>query len=366
MVSNKKIVAFAGGGSGGHVYPLIAVADELRRMNKELEIYFVSSHGSIEEKLVPRAGYPLHLIHSGKLAGQSMQKKFITLIKVFFSIFHSAIILLKQRPGFVFSAGGYAGAPVVLAAKMLGIPCGILEQNRRSGLANRWMAKFCARIFLNFPEAIDGFDEKKSRVVGHPCRKEIESVKWSAEEAQEKFRGLPFKLFVFGGSQGAVGVNRLVVDALPYLKDLDLEILHQTGALDFENTKAAYVRAGYTRGKVVDYIYDMAAAYGDAHLVVCRAGASSIAELAAAGKATFLIPLVSKDKHQEHNARALADRGACEYGLQAQLTGELLANKIKEFYNDRNHLMRLSAEMAKFHRADAARAIGASILGDFL
>ncbi len=353
------VFAFAGGGSGGHVYPLIAVADELKRLDPSAKLFFVSSHGSIEEKLVPRSGYELQLIYSGKLAGQPIWKKAVTAIKVAFSILQSVVILTNRRPKFVFSAGGYAGAPLVLAAYFLRIPSGILEQNRKPGLANRWMAKFCKLVFLNFPEAGDGFPKRRTVVVGHPCRKEIESARWLGEE---KFREQPLRIFIFGGSQGAVGINRLVVAALPYLKNLDIEILHQTGTLDFENVRKGYEAAGFTRAKVEPYVYDMASAYRAAHLVICRAGASSIAELAAAGKAALLIPLVSRDRHQEPNAEVVANRGAAEFRLQGNLTGESLAEIIKDSYDHREKLARMAGNIAKLHHPNAAKAIADTIL----
>jgi UDP-N-acetylglucosamine--N-acetylmuramyl-(pentapeptide) pyrophosphoryl-undecaprenol N-acetylglucosamine transferase len=357
-----RTILFAGGGSGGHVYPLIAVADEIRRLDSSAKLLFVSSHGSIEEKLVPKAGYELRLIHSGKLAGQSLIRKLVTAVKVIFSIFQCAFLLTQRKPQFVFSAGGYAGAPLVLAAFLLGIPSGILEQNRKPGLANRWMAKFCKIVFLNFSESSDGFAGRETVVVGHPCRKEIEGARWDRSEAEIKWQEMPFRIFVFGGSQGAVGINRLVVAALPFLKNLNIEIRHQTGTLDFETVKSGYAAAGFTQGKVDAFIYDMANAYRAAHFVICRAGASSIAELAAAGKAALLIPLVSRDRHQEPNAEAIADRGACEFKLQGDLTGESLAGIIRGFYENRGKLSKMATNIEKMHKPNAAAAIANMIL----
>ncbi len=355
-------IAFAGGGSGGHVYPLIAVADAIRKISPKAELLFVSTKGSIEERLVPKAGHRLLLVASGKLSGQSFLRRIVTIFRLVFGFFQCVGILLRERPALVFSAGGYAGAPFVFSAWLLGIRCEILEQNRKPGMANRWMAKFCRRVFLNFEESKEGFPGRETLVVGHPCREEIERAAWSADEAPQRWRSGPFRIFVFGGSQGAVGINRLVVEALPYWKGLDLEIHHQTGQLDHETVKSGYSKAGFSRARVESYVYDMAAAYREAHLVICRAGASSIAELAAARKASLLIPLVSQDRHQEHNARAVADRGACETRLQPSLTGQSLAALVEGFYTDRGRLETFSREIQKLHHPGAARTVAETLL----
>ncbi|NUM88334.1 MAG: undecaprenyldiphospho-muramoylpentapeptide beta-N-acetylglucosaminyltransferase [Bdellovibrionales bacterium] len=355
-------IAFAGGGSGGHVYPLIAVADSIRALDPDALIFFVSTRGSIEERLVPKAGYRLLTVLSGKLSGQAIPRKILTVLKLAVGFFQCLGILIRERPDLVFSAGGYAGAPFVFSAWLLGIRCEILEQNRVPGMANRWMAKFCRRVFLNFDESKEGFPGRETLTVGHPCRREIEDARWDEAEAPVRWRAEPLRIFVFGGSQGAVGINRLVVGALPHWKKLNLEILHQTGQLDHENVKQGYERVGFSRARVEPYVYEMAAAYREAHLVICRAGASSIAELAAAGKAALLIPLVSRDRHQEHNARAVADRGACETRLQPALTGESLAALVEGFYTDRSKLEAYSREIRKLHRPQAARTVAEALL----
>ncbi len=353
-------IAFAGGGSGGHVYPLIAVADEMKKIQPGLECFFVSTPGSIEEKLVPRAGYELLLIPSGKLKGQSPLKilrTIFTLLGSFIKCFH---LLRKRRPQFVFSAGGYAGAPFIITAALMGIPCAILEQNRIPGLANRWMAKFCKKIFLNFAASKANFAGKETMVVGHPCRAELNAAKWSSKDL---FSKNPFHIFVFGGSQGAVGINRLICASLSHFKDEQIFIHHQTGMQDFENVKNAYAAQSFSSAKVEQYVYDMTNAYREAHLVICRAGASSLAELAAVGKAAILIPLVSKDRHQEHNAQEMKNLGACDVHLQPELTGEKLAAIIKGLYYDRQRLVRYAETIQSLHNPDSAGAIARSILG---
>lgn len=355
-------IAFAGGGSGGHLYPQVAVAGEIRRLAPETEIFFVSTRGSIEERLIPKSGYEVVLIPSGKLKGQSPVATFKTLFALFFSIFVCLRILLFRRPDLIFSAGGYAGAPFLVIGSMLGVRCEILEQNRHSGLANRWMARFCKRIYLNFAGSASDFTGYDTRVVGHPCRPEIEQARWPASEEKARFARNPFRVFVFGGSQGAMGINRRVTAASALLKDLDLEILHQTGDADFERTREEYRTAGFARAQVEKYVYEMNKAFADCHLVICRAGASSLAELAAAGKAAILIPLVSKDRHQEYNAKEMEALGAALTFLQNDLTGEQLAGVIRQLYTDREKLSSLGQKISGLHQPEAALRIARGIL----
>lgn len=360
---NKKLrIAFAGGGSGGHLYPQVAVAGEIRKMAPDTEIYFVSARGSIEEKLVPKAGYELVLIPSGKLKGQGAVSTLKTLLALFLSIFVCAGILLRRRPDLIFSAGGYAGAPFLVLGSLFGVRCEILEQNRMPGLANRWMAKFCKRIYVNFTASAEKFPGKDVRAVGHPCRPEIEQARWAVDEAKQKFAANPFRIFVFGGSQGAMGINRLMAAASAHWKDTEIEILHQTGEADFERTKKEYAEAGFTRVRVEKFIFEMAESFRASHLVICRAGAGSLAELAAAGKAALLIPLVSKDKHQEFNAQEIERQGAAITHLQGKLTGQILAAAVKELYSDREKLRSLAERMAWLHKPDAASQIAQGIL----
>lgn len=362
---NKTKIAFAGGGSGGHVYPLIAVADEIRKKNPAIECFFISTKGSIEERIVPKANYPLELIPSGKLKSQGILKSLITLFVLPFSFFLCMWKIFRKRPDFVFSAGGYAGAPYLVSAALLGVPCAVLEQNRVPGMANKWMAKFCKIVFVNFAASKEYFAEKNVQVVGHPYRKEIESAVWSESESAALWEKNPFHIFIFGGSQGAVGINRLVTAALNELKDLPIFFHHQTGVLDFETVKKAYLEAGMSdlqKAKVEQYVYDMVSAYKNAHLVICRAGASSIAELAVAKKASLLIPLVSKDNHQVHNAKEVAERSAAAFFLQPDLTGSKLAAIIKEFYHDRVKLKTLAENIAGLHHAGSAEKIATALL----
>jgi UDP-N-acetylglucosamine--N-acetylmuramyl-(pentapeptide) pyrophosphoryl-undecaprenol N-acetylglucosamine transferase len=215
---------------------------------------------------------------------------------------------------------------------------------------------------VNFAASGELFPGKEVRVVGHPCRPEIEGARWEDAAIPAHVSRRPFRIFVFGGSQGAMGINRLVTAASHFLEGLDVEILHQTGEADFERTGREYAEAEFTRARVEKFVYEMAPAFREAHLVICRAGASSLAELAAAGKAAVLIPLVSKDRHQEFNAREMETLGAARTYLQKELTGESLAAVIKELYTEPEKLIQLARNMAKLHHPDAAEKIARGIL----
>jgi UDP-N-acetylglucosamine--N-acetylmuramyl-(pentapeptide) pyrophosphoryl-undecaprenol N-acetylglucosamine transferase len=353
----KRVVAFAGGGSGGHLYPQIAIAEEFRRRFPEDEVFFVTTRGTVDEKVIPRHGFPVEFIPSGKLNGQSPLRIVLTFFSLLMAVFQCLRILRSRKPDLVFSAGGYAGAPFLFISAILGYRAEILEQNRIPGLANRWMAKVCKRVYVNFPGTAEDIPEKEVIVVGHPCRAEIEGARWGTSEAEALWAGNPFRVFVFGGSQGAMGINRLMTAAAPFLRDLPIEIHHQTGERDFERTKQEYAEAQFKSVRVVSYIHNMASSYREAHLVICRAGASSLAELAAAGKASFLIPLVSRDRHQEFNAEEMKKLRVALTELQGSLTGRSLADRLIHFFHHRQELVSLSEKIVSLHRPDAAQVI---------
>ncbi len=341
-------IAFAGGGSGGHCYPLLAIAAELKRRRPETKIFFVTMAGSIEERILEKSGYPFHTIPSGKVSGQGLLVKILTLLRLPLAFWKSFWILIRERPQLVMSAGGYAGAPFLAASAIFGLPCAIYEQNRQPGLAIRLMANFAKLIFLNFSQTEKAFTGKKSLVVGLPFRKEILSARWTENEFQSNLMRNPFRIFIFGGSQGAVGVNRLVANAIGELGDLKNSVFvhHQTGQNDLATVEKKYRDIGFANLKLEPFVHDMASAYRAAHLVICRAGASSLAELAAAGKAAILIPLVSKDDHQTPNAQELAEQGAAVVMKQNKTTGADLASVLKGLILDRNRVAVMAGKMA--------------------
>ena len=362
--SGKKLrtVAFAGGGSGGHSIPLLAVAAELKRRDPAAKVYFVTTTASVEKKILEKSGFPFRLIPSGKLNAQSPLTMLATIVKLPLAFLKSALIVLRDRPDFVLSAGGYAGAPFLAMAALLGVPCAVYQLDLKPGLANRLMSRFARAVFVNFAATAAQFPGKRSFTVGLPFRKEIALARWDDGAWEPELAREPFRIFVFGGSQGALAVNRLFVAAGEELGDLRAEkfVHHQTGQNDLATVEAGYREAGFAHAKVEPYVYDMAGAYRQAHLVICRAGASSIVELAAARKAAVVIPLVSKDNHQRPNAEELVCKGAAVLLVQDEADGKKLAAIIRDFAENRVKLRKYAEAIgATLSENSEAKILGA-------
>ena len=356
----------AGGGTGGHILAGVAVADawcaRIRTTSdKSPKVLFVGARGGIEEKLVPRAGYALELLSIGSLKRVSLARRLKTMLQLPISMLRSARILLERRPIAVVGVGGYASGPLVLMARLLGWLWGgqvaILEQNAVPGFTNRILGKFAHRIFSAFPGTEEYFPAGKVLVTGNPVRSAIVPLGPARSE--------PFTLFIFGGSQGAVGINSLVIEALPHLEDLRsrLRFIHQTGELDHERVSKAHREAG-TQARVEKFIYDMPAAYSESSMVISRAGSSTLSELAAVGRAAVLIPLPSAaDNHQEKNARVFADAGAALVLPQKQSTGKDLAALIRKMMNDSSQLSSMEWAIKSFYRPAAAKDLVNHLMG---
>jgi UDP-N-acetylglucosamine--N-acetylmuramyl-(pentapeptide) pyrophosphoryl-undecaprenol N-acetylglucosamine transferase len=359
---NSKSIIIAGGGTGGHVLAGVAVADSWKQAyGQDAEILFVGVRGGIEEKLVPRAGYKLELLDLGSLKRVSMGRKIKTLVQLPLSLLKSAQIILKQKPAAVLGVGGYASGPLVLMARVLGFlglssaRTAILEQNSIPGLTNRILGRTVHQVFSAFPGMDRHFSQGKLSITGNPVREAVVNA-WG-QKVQE-----PFTVFIFGGSQGALGINTLVIEALPLLKDRwsRLKFVHQTGEKDFDRVKAAYepLQALGVSVRVEKFIYDMPEVYVQSSLVICRAGSSTLAEIAAVGKASVLVPFpYASDNHQEHNARVFTDAGAAFLLIQAQSKGEDLVRIIKDLMDHPEKRADIEKKAHSFFRADSAGEI---------
>jgi UDP-N-acetylglucosamine--N-acetylmuramyl-(pentapeptide) pyrophosphoryl-undecaprenol N-acetylglucosamine transferase len=350
MSQGRKLVV-TGGGTGGHIFAGIAIADEWKKTYPGSRIVFVGAVGGIEEKLVPKAGYPLELVRLGSLKGVSVAKRLRTVFQVPLALLAAARILLREKPDAVIGVGGYASGPVVLIARILGWTWGvrtaILEQNAVPGFTNRILARFSHSVFCAFPGIEDRFQHSKTAITGNPVR---DSMVPYASATRE-----PFTIFIFGGSQGAMGINTLILDSFEHLRDLlpHLRFIHQTGERDLERMLDGYRKAGVS-ARVEKFIYDMPECYAAASLVVCRAGSSTLAELAAVHRAAILVPFpFAADNHQEKNAQLFVDRGAAEMMIQEKSDGKLLADKIRMYYGNPGKLAALEAGIAKFHAGNA-------------
>lgn len=362
----RQALIVAGGGTGGHVLAGVAVADAWKaRYGDKASILFVGARGGIEEKLVPRAGYSLELLDLGSLNRVSLARKLRTFIQLPLCLLKSALILMRFRPEAVLGVGGYASGPIVLMAKIFRIErTAILEQNSVPGLTNRILGRVAQRIFSAFPGTEKFFDPKKVSITGNPVRESIERLSvevLSSSPAGGPAARTPFTVFIFGGSQGAQGINTLVLQTLPLLKDAiaesKLKLVHQTGDRDYERVRQGYASAGVP-AKVEKFIYEMPQMYAEASLVICRAGSSTLSEIAAVGRASVLIPFPqASDNHQEHNARVFSEAGSAILLIQDDAKGAELAGIIKNLMAHPEHLVEMERLVRAFHRPQAAQRI---------
>jgi len=329
-------IIFAGGGTGGHLFPALAVAKKLEKTAGAVKITFVGTVKGIESKIVPREGYDIKFIRSEGLVGKSIFKTIKSLAKIPLSLIDSYRILKNVKPDIIFGVGGYSSGPMLLCAKLMGISTMIHEQNTIPGLTNKILGKFVDVIAVTYHESIKFFPEDKTYLTGNPVREEI--LHGDREKGYEIFSldKDRFTVFVFGGSSGASTINNAIGEALVYLEPLKdrIQFLHQTGEKDYDLMKEVYRSRGF-KGTVVPFAYEMADAYAVADLIISRAGATTLAELTACGKAAILIPYpFAAGNHQEINARKLWDIGAAQMILDKDLNGKTLSDMIKYLIED--------------------------------
>ncbi len=324
-------VMIAAGGTGGHLYPGIAIAREVLR-EAGGEAVFVGTQQGIEARVLPKEGLPVRYITVGRIKGMGPASVARTLVTLPRSLLQSLRLLRSERPEVVIGVGGYASGPVALAAWILRVPLVLVEPNSYAGLTNRTLGRLAKKVFVCFPgrDQQRFFPAKKKVLAGPLVRKGIESGDRAAACAAFGLGPGRFTVFVMGGSGGAHAINMAMKDAARELASIPgLQILHQTGEKDVPVVAAAYREAG-VEAVVLPYIHDMAGAYASADLVVSRSGATTVAELAVCGKQAVLIPYpYAADNHQEHNARSLADRGGAAVIVQKDLTPAALAEEIR-------------------------------------
>ncbi|MBN1548632.1 MAG: undecaprenyldiphospho-muramoylpentapeptide beta-N-acetylglucosaminyltransferase, partial [Syntrophaceae bacterium] len=315
-------IIIAGGGTGGHLFPGIAVAEEILKRDRNNRVLFVGTERGIEKRVLPGLGYDLALIDVAGIKGKGLAGTLAAMAKLPRSFLQSVGIIRSFRPDLVLGVGGYASGPAVLIAHLMGVKTAVAEQNAFPGITNRILSRFVDRIFLTFPDTEDRFPKKKSLYTGNPIRAAFLSELAAPPKKEQKFT-----LLIFGGSQGAHAINRAALAALDRLVEIknNLHIIHQTGTADFEEVSSTYRGRGFD-AEVHTFIMDMPRVYGRANLLVCRAGATSIAELTASGRAAILIPYpYAANDHQTKNAEVLVRAGAAEMILERDLTGERLA-----------------------------------------
>ena len=364
MLQNKTIRAIslvvAGGGTGGHLFPGIAVAEEVLAADLNSHVCFIGTGNRFETGVLNGKGFEQQHIRVQSLKGKTMLQQIKTLAFLPWSVLSATWILKKVCPDVVLGVGGYSAGPVVVAAWFLRIPRALHEQNVIPGMTNRLLSYFADRIYVSFAGTRINAAAQKIRLTGNPVRKEILSC---LESAPSTARGPvtpdnPFTIFIVGGSQGAHSINTAVMEALKHIRSKDrVAFIHQTGAADEDSVRKAYAEHN-TVATVKPFFNHMERQYRKADLVICRAGASTIAELTVLGKGVIFVPYpFAADDHQALNARQLVSAGAAELILEKDLTGELLAEKIEYYAASPEKLANMAVKMKKQARPDAARAI---------
>jgi UDP-N-acetylglucosamine--N-acetylmuramyl-(pentapeptide) pyrophosphoryl-undecaprenol N-acetylglucosamine transferase len=358
-------VLFAGGGTGGHLYPAIAVARELLARRPDARVTFVGTAAGIEARVIPREGFELDVIRSAGLKGKSL----VSLLRGAALLPLSAVdawqVLSRRRPAVAVGVGGYSSGPVIGLAALRGIPTLLMEQNAMPGVTNRTLARVVGAAAVTYDESRTFFGSK-AFVAGNPVRSEFfEPAAASGQEAPDAdVSPGAARILVFGGSQGAHAINVAMVEAASWLASgsSGLAVTHQTGERDLEMVREGYRRHGI-RARVEPFLFEMHREMKAADLVICRAGATTLAELTAAGRPSILVPLpTATDDHQRKNAQAMVSAGAALMIEQRELTGERLAGAIRTAAADAAALERMSAAARRLARPDAARVIADRIV----
>ena len=344
----------AGGGTGGHLFPGIAIAQALTGRVPGSRVRFVGTDRPFEARAVAGAGFVHHPIRIAGLKGRGRLRQIGATAMIPGAICQAARILIDFKPHLFLGMGGYSAGPVGLAAGLLGIPRVLHEQNRLPGMTNRLLGRMAHRVYLSFDQSQSHFSPEKTRLTGNPVRAEL--LMAGSDPAEKDNR--PFTLLAFGGSQGAHRINTALAETAGRLsKPSEIEVIHQTGDRDAQGVCRAYEAAGI-RARVAPFFTEMAELYGRADLVICRAGATTVAELTALGKAAILVPFpFAADDHQSANARALVEAGAGDMIPEAELTAERLAGRIERYRREPETLARMARNAKALGRPQAAEAV---------
>jgi UDP-N-acetylglucosamine--N-acetylmuramyl-(pentapeptide) pyrophosphoryl-undecaprenol N-acetylglucosamine transferase len=343
-----SVFVMAGGGTGGHVIPALAVAEELRRDGHE--VFFIGTRRGHEANLVPAAGFPIEWIEIGGLNRVGLLQRIRSLIQLPISTLRVLGMLGRRKPAAMFSMGGYVAGPATIAALLRRLPIVLMEPNAIPGMTNRRIGKYVSMALISFPDAARYFPEGRSRITGVPVRREF-------FEMAPKPPASEFTVLITGGSGGSRTLNEAARGSWPLFREsgLPVRIIHQAGRDMAAPIAKDFASAG-VRGEVVPFIRDMPAAFAEADLTVCRAGASTVSELAAAGKPAILVPFpFAADDHQFKNADALARAGAARLVRDQEMNGRRLFDEVAELIRDRSELARMAARVKDFSHQDAAR-----------
>lgn len=352
-------IFIAGGGTGGHIYPAIAIAEALKKIDTSLQIEFVGSHLGLESKIIPKFGYKLNYILTGQLNFEGhFFKKIKTLIKIPIGVFQSIFLILKNQPDFVLGVGGYVSVPFMLAAVLLRRKTGLWEPNAHPGMANRLLSRFSDKSYLVFDDAKQYLHSKVNLVFGMPLRSEMENLK------NKPMKSDLFCILCFGGSQGSQFLNEQISDFIISSPELHgkIQVIHQTGPKDFERIKAKYEAQNIKCVQVFDFIFNMPDYYQIANVLFCRGGASTLAEAAAFGVVPLVVPLPAADNHQQKNAESLVAKKSGFMFLQKSFQAAEFKSKIIFLMQNTQLLNEMSENLRSLAPQNASGQIAEDII----
>jgi UDP-N-acetylglucosamine--N-acetylmuramyl-(pentapeptide) pyrophosphoryl-undecaprenol N-acetylglucosamine transferase len=351
-MKNDFKILFAGGGTGGHLFSGIAVAEEIRRRFPEARTLFVGTTYGLEKEIVPENGFKLQFIQATPLKGSGLLARIKSLLRLPRAYLQSKKILKEFQPDVVVGIGGYASGPMTLAAHFSKIPTAVIEQNSIPGFTNRQLERFADRVFIAFQGAAKYFNPKKVRFTGNPTRRLESPGKVSKDPGR-------FHLFVLGGSQGAHALNAAMRDALPLLQEKKdrLRIVHQTGPSDFAEIQAAYQKGGFA-AEVFSFRPELGDYYAQADLMLCRAGAGTITEVQNKGVPSILIPYpFAADDHQLHNAKEMVESEGAEMILNRDLSGPKIAERLLYYMEHPEELRAMREKTGALAKPRAAEEV---------
>ena len=360
QISNRPLrVVIAGGGTGGHLFPGIAIAQEFETRNSATRIIFVSTGNPMEKSVLSKSGYELRCVTAAGIKGRGIWNQLVSVLKIPRGILEARRIFKDFSPDLAVGLGSYSAGPVIIGAWLRRVPIVIHEQNILPGITNRILARFADRIYISFENTKSNLDSRKVQWTGNPVRNELfEYSEGQAADKKENTGSKTFTVLIIGGSQGAHTINMAVIEALEAFKNkAHLHFVHQTGAADERQVKEAY-RRNNIRCTVQSFFDNMAELYSRADLLICRAGATTVAEISALGKAVIFIPFPhAADNHQVLNAALLSNEGAAEMISENDLSAEILSQKIAHYADHRKELDEMAAKARRFGNPAAARNI---------
>ena len=354
-------VIIAGGATGGHLFPGIAIAEHLREARPGCELVFVSTGTAIEKRALPRTGFAFKRIATEGIKGRGPVARVRALVKLAAGIAVAVGLIRRFKPDLIVGMGSYSSAPVVIGGWLLGVPIALHEQNALPGMTNRMLSRLADRMFVSFPKTAGRWPAGKVRITGNPVRKDILQAMAGAGTAAPDKSG--FTVMIIGGSQGAGAINRAVAGSLAHLAEKsDLFFIHQTGEADEAAVRRAYQQEGL-KCRVQAFFDDMADCYSRADFLICRAGATTVAEIVCLGKPALLVPFpYAADDHQTENASALVEAGGAEMIQETELTGRTVAEKVTYYAAHRPLLKEMAEKLKAIGKPEAGKIIAEECL----